>query len=147
MQTAPVGPDYEQTVGEMNRYRESTVATWRGDPARAAKIITDIVRLDDPPLRLLLGRGSGRVGGRVVGEPRGRGGEMGGAEPVGRLPGRGVAGAGRDQARIVIRPARSPILSTALSANIRPRWIVGRGVLLDIQRLRGRAVIGRPVIT
>ena len=58
MQTAPVGPDYEQTVGEMNRYRESTVATWRGDPARAAKIITDIVRLDDPPLRLLLGAGA-----------------------------------------------------------------------------------------
>jgi NAD(P)-dependent dehydrogenase (short-subunit alcohol dehydrogenase family) len=58
MQTAPVGPDYEQTVGEMNRYRESTVATWRGDPVRAAKIITDIVRLDDPPLRLLLGAGA-----------------------------------------------------------------------------------------
>jgi NAD(P)-dependent dehydrogenase (short-subunit alcohol dehydrogenase family) len=58
MQTAPVGPDYEQTVGEMNRYRESTVATWRGDPVRAAKIITEIVRLDDPPLRLLLGAGA-----------------------------------------------------------------------------------------
>ena len=58
MQTASVGPDYEQTVGEMNRYRQSTVATWRGDPVRAAKIITDIVRLDDPPLRLLLGAGA-----------------------------------------------------------------------------------------
>ncbi len=58
MQTAPVGPDYEQTVGEMNRYRESTVATWRGDPVRAAKIITELVRLDDPPLRLLLGAGA-----------------------------------------------------------------------------------------
>jgi hypothetical protein len=55
MQTGPVGPDYDQTVGEMDRYRESTVATWRGDPVRAAKIITDIVRVDDPPLRLLLG--------------------------------------------------------------------------------------------
>ena len=58
MQTASVGSDYEQTVGEMNRYRQSTVATWRGDPVRAAKIITDIVRLDDPPLRLLLGAGA-----------------------------------------------------------------------------------------
>jgi hypothetical protein len=29
-----------------------------GDPARAAKIITDIVRLDEPPLRLLLGAGA-----------------------------------------------------------------------------------------
>jgi NAD(P)-dependent dehydrogenase (short-subunit alcohol dehydrogenase family) len=58
MQTSPVGPDYDATVGEMNRFRESTVATWRGDPARAAKIITDIVRVDDPPLRLLLGAGA-----------------------------------------------------------------------------------------
>ena len=42
----------------MNRYRESTVSTWPGDPARAAKIITDIVRLQDPPLRPLLGNGA-----------------------------------------------------------------------------------------
>jgi len=58
MGTVPVSPDYDGTVGAMNRYRESTVATWPGDPARAAKIITDIVRLDDPPLRLLLGAGA-----------------------------------------------------------------------------------------
>jgi NAD(P)-dependent dehydrogenase (short-subunit alcohol dehydrogenase family) len=58
MQVSPVGPDYEDTVGKMNRFRESTVATWRGDPARAAKIITEIVRVDDPPLRLLLGAGA-----------------------------------------------------------------------------------------
>src|SRR6266851_3700627 len=35
-----------------------TVIQWPGDPARAAKIITDIVRLDEPPLRLLLGAGA-----------------------------------------------------------------------------------------
>ena len=58
MGTVPVSPDYDGTVGAMNRYRESTVATWPGDPVRAAKIITDIVRLDDPPLRLLLGAGA-----------------------------------------------------------------------------------------
>ena len=57
MTTVPVNADYDQTVGEMNRYRESTVSTWPGDPVRAAKIITDIVRLDGPPLRLLLGAG------------------------------------------------------------------------------------------
>jgi hypothetical protein len=57
MTTVPVNADYDQTVGEMNRYRESTVSTWPGDPVRAAKIITDIVRLDEPPLRLLLGAG------------------------------------------------------------------------------------------
>ncbi|MEO3873432.1 oxidoreductase [Nonomuraea sp. B12E4] len=58
MTALPVGEDYEQTVGEMNRYRESTVATWRGDPERAARIITEIAGLDDPPLRLLLGAGA-----------------------------------------------------------------------------------------
>ncbi|HWE62894.1 MAG TPA: oxidoreductase [Chloroflexota bacterium] len=58
MRTPPVSEDYDQTVGEMNRYRAATVNTWRGDPARAAAIIVDIVRLDDPPLRLLLGAGA-----------------------------------------------------------------------------------------
>ncbi|GAA1646726.1 SDR family NAD(P)-dependent oxidoreductase [Nonomuraea maheshkhaliensis] len=55
MTALPVGEDYEATVGEMNRYRESTVATWRGDPVRAARIITDLAELAEPPLRLLLG--------------------------------------------------------------------------------------------
>jgi NAD(P)-dependent dehydrogenase (short-subunit alcohol dehydrogenase family) len=58
MLTSPVGEDYESTVGEMNRFRESTVATWPGDPRRAAQIIVDMVDLDDPPLRLLLGAGA-----------------------------------------------------------------------------------------
>jgi NAD(P)-dependent dehydrogenase (short-subunit alcohol dehydrogenase family) len=58
MGTAPVGPDYEATVGQMNRYRESTVADWAGDPKRAAQIIVAIVGLADPPLRLLLGAGA-----------------------------------------------------------------------------------------
>lgn len=58
MGTAPVGPDYEPTVGRMNRFRESTVATWAGDPKRAAQIIVGVAGLDDPPLRLLLGAGA-----------------------------------------------------------------------------------------
>src|SRR5437879_9018379 len=48
MRIPQVGEDYEQTVGEWNRYREATVGTWAGDPARAARIITDIVRPDEP---------------------------------------------------------------------------------------------------
>jgi NAD(P)-dependent dehydrogenase (short-subunit alcohol dehydrogenase family) len=52
---AEVGPDYQGTVGEVNRMREATAATWPGDPVRAAKIILDVVTMDDPPLRLLLG--------------------------------------------------------------------------------------------
>jgi NAD(P)-dependent dehydrogenase (short-subunit alcohol dehydrogenase family) len=58
MRRIPVGEAYEETVGAMNRWRESTVDTWPGDPARAAKIITQIVELDEPPLRLLLGAGA-----------------------------------------------------------------------------------------
>jgi len=58
MRTPPVSEDYELTVGAMNRYRAATVSQWPGDPARAAKIITDIVRLDEPPLHLLLGAGA-----------------------------------------------------------------------------------------
>jgi NAD(P)-dependent dehydrogenase (short-subunit alcohol dehydrogenase family) len=58
MQTSPVGADYEDTVGAMNRFRESTVSTWRGDPKRAADILVDLVDLDEPPLRLLLGEGA-----------------------------------------------------------------------------------------
>jgi NAD(P)-dependent dehydrogenase (short-subunit alcohol dehydrogenase family) len=58
MTTSSVGIDYEDTVGAMNRFRESTVSTWRGDPRRAANIILDVVDLEEPPLRLLLGDGA-----------------------------------------------------------------------------------------
>jgi NAD(P)-dependent dehydrogenase (short-subunit alcohol dehydrogenase family) len=58
MRTPQLSADYDQTVGAMNRYREATVDEWPGDPARAAEIIADIVRLDEPPLRLLLGAGA-----------------------------------------------------------------------------------------
>ena len=58
MRTLPVREDYDQTVGAMNRYRESTAASWPGDPARAARIIVDVARLEEPPLRLLLGAGA-----------------------------------------------------------------------------------------
>ena len=60
MSASTVGDDYEDTVGVMNRYRESTVATWRGDPKRAANILLTIVDLEEPPLRLLLGDGAVR---------------------------------------------------------------------------------------
>ncbi|MDT7665631.1 MAG: hypothetical protein QOD04_5187 [Pseudonocardiales bacterium] len=58
MRMAPVGADYEQTVGAMHRFRESSDGKQAGDPARAARIIIDIVALDEPPLRLLLGAGA-----------------------------------------------------------------------------------------
>jgi NAD(P)-dependent dehydrogenase (short-subunit alcohol dehydrogenase family) len=58
MRAPEVGADYDQTVGANNRSRASTVDHWRGDPARGARIIVDVVGLDDPPLRLLLGAGA-----------------------------------------------------------------------------------------
>ncbi|PBC39070.1 short-chain dehydrogenase/reductase [Rhodococcus sp. ACS1] len=58
MQRSSVGPDYEATVGAMNRYRENSDGTQPGDPARAARIIMDVVAAEDAPLRLLLGAGA-----------------------------------------------------------------------------------------
>ncbi|MFF4622807.1 oxidoreductase [Nonomuraea jabiensis] len=55
MEMHPVGPDYEQTVGALHRYRRDTDGTQPGDPARAARIIIDVVGHDNPPRRLLLG--------------------------------------------------------------------------------------------
>jgi NAD(P)-dependent dehydrogenase (short-subunit alcohol dehydrogenase family) len=55
MEIHPVGPDYEETVGAIHRYRRENDGTQPGDPARAAKIIIVVVGSDDPPRRLLLG--------------------------------------------------------------------------------------------
>jgi NAD(P)-dependent dehydrogenase (short-subunit alcohol dehydrogenase family) len=68
MVRADVGPDYEQTVGEVNRVREATAAGWPGDPARAAKIILDVVDMPDPPRRLLLGATAVDLAVRSAGE-------------------------------------------------------------------------------
>ncbi|MEU4191322.1 oxidoreductase [Kribbella sp. NPDC026611] len=56
MQLAEVHPDYDSTVGQMNRYRAETDGTQAGDPTRAAQAILAVVALDEPPLRLLLGK-------------------------------------------------------------------------------------------
>jgi NAD(P)-dependent dehydrogenase (short-subunit alcohol dehydrogenase family) len=58
MQLHPVGPDYEQTVGEFNRSRRLANGKEPGDPARAARIIVDVIVMDEPPRRLLLGAGA-----------------------------------------------------------------------------------------
>ncbi|MFF3437545.1 oxidoreductase [Streptosporangium sp. NPDC002721] len=58
MRVPAVGPDYEETVGAMNRRRAGFDRMAPGDPARAARVILDIVDLDEPPLRLLLGAGA-----------------------------------------------------------------------------------------
>jgi NAD(P)-dependent dehydrogenase (short-subunit alcohol dehydrogenase family) len=58
MRMAPVGADYEPSVGEMHRRRQAMSGTEAGDPVRAAGIIVAIAELDEPPLRLLLGAGA-----------------------------------------------------------------------------------------
>lgn len=55
MRKLAVGADYEETVGKMNRFRDSFEGHQPGNPVRGAKIIADLVRLEEPPLRLLLG--------------------------------------------------------------------------------------------
>ncbi|WP_284746983.1 oxidoreductase [Amycolatopsis sp. RTGN1] len=55
MERAQVRPEYDASVGEMHRLRDATDGKQAGDPARGARILADVVRLDTPPLRLLLG--------------------------------------------------------------------------------------------
>ncbi|MFE5586136.1 oxidoreductase [Kitasatospora sp. NPDC056531] len=55
MELHAVGPDYEETVGAMNRYRQENDGTQPGDPARAAQVIIEVVGHAAPPRRLLLG--------------------------------------------------------------------------------------------
>jgi hypothetical protein len=50
-----VGPDYEETVGAINRFRDETDGVQPGDPARAAQVILDVVASEEPPRRLVLG--------------------------------------------------------------------------------------------
>ncbi|AKG37049.1 oxidoreductase [Paenibacillus durus] len=52
---AQVGPDYEPTVGAINKMREETDGKQPGDPARAAEIIIKLTDEEEPPLRLILG--------------------------------------------------------------------------------------------
>ncbi|MGI5211492.1 oxidoreductase [Plantactinospora sp. CA-290183] len=55
MRMAEVSEDYRQTVGRVHDYRREVAGKQAGDPARAAKVILDVVALPAPPLRLLLG--------------------------------------------------------------------------------------------
>jgi NAD(P)-dependent dehydrogenase (short-subunit alcohol dehydrogenase family) len=52
---AAVDPDYDGTVGAMDRYRTETAATWPGDPVRAGQVVVNMVHGEEAPLRLLLG--------------------------------------------------------------------------------------------
>jgi NAD(P)-dependent dehydrogenase (short-subunit alcohol dehydrogenase family) len=53
MRIAPVRPEYAETVGRMAAMHGDLRAA--GDPAKVARLVLDVVALDDPPLRLLAG--------------------------------------------------------------------------------------------
>lgn len=49
------GPDYREALGFMHELRRNANGSQSGDPARAARIIIDVVESPEPPRRLLLG--------------------------------------------------------------------------------------------
>lgn len=54
MRIDPVRPEYEETVGAMARVH-SPQSLAASDPAKVARLVLDVVALDEPPLRLLAG--------------------------------------------------------------------------------------------
>ncbi|SCE80910.1 SDR family NAD(P)-dependent oxidoreductase [Micromonospora mirobrigensis] len=54
MRVAPIGPDYESTVGVSARVHDSR-STMASDPAKVAELVLRIAGMDEPPLRLLVG--------------------------------------------------------------------------------------------
>ena len=55
MKNYPVQPDYEATVGETNRRLRGNPGASRGVPAKAAKVLLELVSMEKQPRRLLLG--------------------------------------------------------------------------------------------
>jgi hypothetical protein len=54
MKVAPVRPEYASTVGAPTKMHGSGT-TAASDPAKVARLVLDVVALDEPPLRLLVG--------------------------------------------------------------------------------------------
>ncbi|MGX7682040.1 oxidoreductase [Jatrophihabitans sp. DSM 45814] len=56
MQIKEIGPDYRPTVGALAELVRKRTGKEPGDPARAAQVILQVAKMDDPPLQLLLGK-------------------------------------------------------------------------------------------
>src|SRR5258708_26054052 len=50
-----IRPEYDATVGQAARFQLDYSGKQPRDPAKAAQVILTVVRMDDPPIRLLLG--------------------------------------------------------------------------------------------
>jgi NAD(P)-dependent dehydrogenase (short-subunit alcohol dehydrogenase family) len=55
---APVGADYQETVGEGIRFRTGYAGNEPSDPARVAQVLVDLVDAGEAPRRLVIGRGA-----------------------------------------------------------------------------------------
>jgi NAD(P)-dependent dehydrogenase (short-subunit alcohol dehydrogenase family) len=51
----PSRPEYDATVGAMDRYQRASDGAQPGDPVKIAAVILHLASLEEPPLRLLLG--------------------------------------------------------------------------------------------
>src|ERR1700731_2059924 len=54
-------PEYDSTVGAVARFQREYDGAQPGDPKKAAAAVLNIARLDEPPMRLLLGRDAVRA--------------------------------------------------------------------------------------
>ncbi|GAA0276395.1 SDR family NAD(P)-dependent oxidoreductase [Actinomadura nitritigenes] len=55
MRVDPVRPEYAETVGRISAMHADGSVTAASDPVKVARLVLDVVALDEPPLRLLAG--------------------------------------------------------------------------------------------
>src|SRR5260221_2886898 len=77
-------PAYASTVGAVAQFQREYDGAQPGDPKKAAAAVLNIARLDEPPMRLLLGRDAVRA---AAGAERGRPGADRKWRAFGRVPG------------------------------------------------------------
>ncbi|WP_052851992.1 SDR family NAD(P)-dependent oxidoreductase [Streptomyces avicenniae] len=63
MAIADIDEPYRPTVGAMAEQLRAASGKQPGDPAKAARVIREVTRMDDPPLRLMLGADAYEVAG------------------------------------------------------------------------------------
>jgi NAD(P)-dependent dehydrogenase (short-subunit alcohol dehydrogenase family) len=69
MRVDPVRPEYAETVGRISAMHADGSVTAASDPAKVARLVLDVVALDEPPLRLLAGADAyayGTAAGRAL---------------------------------------------------------------------------------
>jgi NAD(P)-dependent dehydrogenase (short-subunit alcohol dehydrogenase family) len=64
MRIDPIRPEYAETVGRVAALYDQRV--WANDPVKVARLLLDVVAMDEPPLRLLVGPEAYAYGTRVI---------------------------------------------------------------------------------